>query len=90
MTGTTRCKFRCNRVTEQLMSVSEYDKDGKYIGNKETTVYGAEMYPVTGTTEENKKFFASTPTGEFKVSCVTRRFEPGKEYFIDITEATQE
>ena len=48
--------------------------------------HSAELWPVAGTSEENKKFFASTPSGKLELNLVTQRFVPGKEYYIDIEE----
>ena len=43
---------------------------------------------VTGKSEENQKFFASTPSGNVEFSAVhADLFEPGKEYYFDISEA---
>ena len=68
----TRCKFKCDSVTDfgQTKSV------------KMTVVtYGPEA--------ENKEFFKWTPSGSFEIGCVNPavKFVPGKEYYLDITEA---
>ncbi len=51
--------------------------------------YEAEFIPVTGdSSEENKSFFASTPSGSIKLSTIREdHFVPGKSYYIDFTEA---
>jgi hypothetical protein len=63
--------------------------------NEETKTYEqapldtANLYVVTSGSEENKKFFASTPSGELKVGLHnTNAFEVGKEYYVEITPAT--
>lgn len=69
----TRCKFRCNSVTDH--------------GTAKDVV----MTPVTGESEENKKFWQYTPSGQFVMSWVNPNvsFTPGKEYYLDITPAEQ-
>lgn len=52
-----------------------------------------ELSPVTGGSEENQKFFASTPSGNitFTVSGdVGEMFEPGQAYYVDFTPAPAE
>ena len=71
-----RCKFECT-------SVKKY----KGWGGVEF-MYQYDMQPVTGTNEENKKFFASTPSGKLEVGAVRDDlFQPGKQYYLDITPA---
>ncbi len=79
-----RCKFKCVSITRSLSA----KKDPK------TGVYGpapldtANFQVVIGDSEENKKFFASTPSGELKVGMHEPGvFEVGMEYYIDITPA---
>ena len=69
-----RCKMRCTST-----------------GHEENGVHSARMYPVTGGSEENESFFKWTPGGNLELSVLKEQhFEPGKEYYIDITEATTE
>ena len=50
----------------------------------------AEFVPVTGDSTENKSFFASTPSGNIKLSTIREdHFEPGKSYYVDFTEAAE-
>lgn len=72
-----RCKFVC----------SETGKRAGWGPNK--FLHHAVLMPVTSGSEENKKFFAATPCGKLEVSSVIQdAFEVGKEYFIDILEAS--
>lgn len=49
------------------------------------------MVPVTCGSEENKKFFQYTPGGSLDLQVLNHeaaeQLVPGKEYYIDITEA---
>jgi hypothetical protein len=80
-TMATRCKFLCT-------SVKKFSASGWHTEPKADFMYEAEFQAVTGGSDENKKFFASTPTGSLKVSTVRDdMFQPGKEYFLDISAA---
>lgn len=50
-----------------------------------------QMTPVVGGSPENDKFFKFTPYGKLEIGTINPnlegRFEPGKLYFVDITEA---
>ena len=50
--------------------------------------------PVVGGSEENKRFFAYTPSGEFKLNTVNpevwKNFELNHEYYLDFTPAEGE
>ena len=78
-------KFSCN-------SVRKY-KDTRWDGGqpKSGFLYEYEFYPVTGggtASDENKSFFASTPSGNLKMSAVgDNLFEPGKEYYLEFIPA---
>ena len=69
----TICKFKCESVTlnEAWASIS--------------------LVPVTNSNAENKKFFQYTPGGKIDLQIVSletaKQFEPGKEYFINISQA---
>lgn len=67
-----RCKFQCGL------------KDPGEKG-------GVTLYPVYSGSEENKKFFDCTPSGQIQLGILNpeafKQFEPGKEYYIDISEA---
>lgn len=72
-----RCKFRCDKVTK----TKHWSPDKGYL-------YGVEMSPVSGGSEENKSFWEATPGGKVEFYSINEpKFEPGKEYYIDISEA---
>lgn len=73
----TRCKFFCS-------SKREYP----YYDRNKPNVFEYEFSAVTSGSEENKQFFASTPSGTLKVSTVTdNSFVVGKEYYLDLFSA---
>ena len=67
----TRCKFKCESK------------------NQNESGFQVIMKPVTCGSKENEDFFKFTPYGIFDFGTVNEKsaeqFEPGKEYFIDIT-----
>lgn len=70
---TTRAKFVCNSVTKRKF----WQKEPEFI-------YDAEFSAVGGNSEENKIFFAASPSGSIKLSQFNSdMFVPGKEYYID-------
>ncbi len=82
---TVRAKFQCT-------SVRKYQA---HIENPETHQwepgfgYEYEFMAVTSGSEENKQFFASTPTGSLKMSAVRADlFVPGQNYYLDFTPAS--
>lgn len=75
----TRAKFHCNSVTKRK----------GWSGTPEF-LYEAEFSVVTSGSEENKNFFASTPSGNIKIGTVREnQFEVGKDYFIDFSPAEE-
>lgn len=72
---TTRCKFICIEKLESLVT-------------KEATI---RLEPVCDGNEENKTFFAATPSGQINLHVVNPAaaevFEEGKAYYIDFTQA---
>jgi hypothetical protein len=78
---TTRCKVLC-------ITVLKRHAGGWYVSQGVEFLYEAEFIAVTGASEENKKFFASTPTLNLKVSAINGDlFQPGKEYYLDFLPA---
>jgi hypothetical protein len=75
-----RAKFKVTSITR---------REG-WSGVKE--MQDINMSVVTSGSDENKKFFASTPNGEIRVGCANpeavAQFELGKEYYVDFTPAT--
>lgn len=77
-----RAKFKC-------LSNKEYYSttwvDGKALPG---FLYEYEFSVVHGDSEENKLFFASTPSGMIKVSSVRNdQYKTGKEYYVTFEEA---
>ncbi len=73
---TVRCKFYCSEKTE------------RYDGYTKAPVYDYKFYAVTNGSEENKQFWKYTPGGNLVVSSIkTGLFEPGKEYYLDLSAA---
>lgn len=82
----TRVKFAVNSITRYLGG--SY-KDGKWVMAEVHTI---KLSPVTTGSEENKAFFASTPSGSIEIGIVNpeavKGFELNKEYYIDFTPAS--
>lgn len=74
-----RAKFVCTSVTKY-----------KYgWGSQESPFhYNYAFMAVTSGSDENESFFASTPSGEVKLSALKGDlFEVGKEYYLDFSPA---
>jgi len=72
----TRAKFRCHEVAKRTG------------WNGIEFLYAAKFTVVSGDNEENKKFFASTPSGTIDISTVREdHFKVGKNYYVDFSEA---
>ena len=75
-----RAKFLVESVTKRKAGYSGIDY-----------TYEAELRVVYGNSEENKQFFAATPSGVIKLSTVRNNmFEVGEEYYVDFTKAIKE
>jgi hypothetical protein len=71
-----RCKFSCQSKTETKSGGS--------------TLYSYFFTAVYSDSEENKKFWTMTPSGQLTVSCVRNgSFKVGQEYYLDISEANE-
>lgn len=80
-----RAKFLCTSMTKQVGGV--YDENGKYNSG---ILYDYKFQVVSNNSEENKKFFASTPSGSISLMSVRDDlFEVTKEYYLDFTLAKQ-
>ena len=72
MSPISRAKFACLAVTKR-----------KYYGG---FLFEYEFMAVTDGSEENKSFFASTPSGSLKLGAVRNDvFIPGESYYLDFT-----
>lgn len=72
-----RAKFYCNSVTKSL----------HWDGTKRN-LFTAKFNPVMSGSNENKQFFAATPSGSLELGqFLPDAFEPGKEYYVDFTPA---
>lgn len=78
----TRCKAICSNVSAYLGTV--WDEHGQNPTYGKLHKY--EFYAVTSGSDENKRFYASTPSLNMTVSCVRDdAFELGKEYYLDFS-----
>lgn len=78
-----RVKFYCTSVTKMIGG--KYNEEGKYESG---VVYDYKFNVVSSGSDENRNFFASTPTGTMQFSSVRDDlFEIGKEYYSDLTPA---
>lgn len=72
----TRAKFTCSEISKRI----------GWNGNE--FHYAAKFNVVTSGSDENKEFFASTPSGTIEISTVKEdHFEVGKNYYVDFIEA---
>jgi len=86
-----RAKFRC------IESASRYSHTVVEDGvERDVFTYRVRLLPVMGKSktsgyacEENKQFFALTPSGQLEMDMVSeetaRNFVPGQAYYIDFT-----
>lgn len=80
---TTRCKFQCNSVEKSR----HWNQPA--AGEPVRFLYQAKFHAVVDSGPENKAFFEATPSGNIQIGTYKQDvFEPGKYYFIDITETT--
>jgi hypothetical protein len=87
----TRAKFYVSNVQPAKASVyTGLDENGKGV-YEEREVANVHLNVVGGNTDENKQFFASTPSGQITLSIVNKaaadQLVLGKEYYVDFTEA---
>lgn len=80
-----RAKFNCHSVKKTYTTKWE---DGKPVMG---FLYDYEFYVVTNdNNDENKVFFASTPSGKINVQAVRDDlFEPGRNYYTDFSPAEE-
>jgi hypothetical protein len=81
---TVRAKFHVQSKT--LSSTGSKDAAGQPIN--QTSV---KLTPVYGGSDENRKFFASSPSGSIELGIINQaaadQFEVGKSYYVDFTPA---
>lgn len=84
MPKTVRAKFTCNAVRKSQGSAWNQETQKSEI----MMLYEYEFWAVSSGSEENKSFFASTPSGSIKLGATRNDlFEVGKAYYLDFTEA---
>lgn len=82
---TVRAKFQC--AAKQQAETTIWDDEHKNVTGT-GIAYRYDFYAVTSGSDENNKFFASTPGGNLSLYAVRDDlFVPGKEYYLDFTEA---
>lgn len=81
-----RATFSVQSITRTQGSVY---RDGKSVLQEVQTI---KLYAVSSGSDENKAFFASTPTGTIELGTVNidvaKQFELNKEYYVDFTPAS--
>lgn len=77
-----RAKFNCYSVKKTY--TTKWEGGNPVLG----FLYDYEFSVVTSdNNDENKKFFASTPSGKINIQAVRDDlFEPGKSYYVDFSE----
>lgn len=81
----TRAKFQCTSVKKYKSA--RWDETGQKM-IADGFLYAYEFQVVSSGSEENKKFYASTPTGSMAMSAVRDDlFVPGEYYYLDFSPA---
>ena len=81
MSQTIRAKFYCTSVTKSLGG--RYNSEGKYESG---VLYSFKFQAVSSGSDENKSFYASSPSGSIELQSVRDDlFEIMKEYYLDFT-----
>lgn len=79
---------KIGRIIIEKDDQSYHAKEGN---TEKMDVVSVSLQAVTGTSEENKEFFASTPNGSIELRILrpeaAAQFERGKEYYVDFTQA---
>lgn len=84
--------MQCQSITQRWGNKAVYDDPNnpkKVTGTTRVPYWDATMTAVysDGENAENKAFWEATPSGEFKVATVKHMpWEPGKFYYLDVTE----
>lgn len=96
MPSTVRAKFRCLEVTRRYSHTETPSVHNGNAPEHDVFTYRVKLVPVYGhgkngkpASEENKAFYASTPSGQIELETVSESasaaFEPGVAYLIDFT-----
>lgn len=76
---TVRAKFKCT-------SIDRRQGWGEFKEIQQIT-----LQPVTQNSEENKAFYAASPSGQIVLGCANaeaaKQFDLGKEFYVDFTPA---
>lgn len=79
---TARAKFRVTRHSTTLGWNNETSKNDRVVGT-------IELHPVTGGSDENKRFYEATPGGRIELSTVNKavldELQLGAEVYVDFT-----
>jgi hypothetical protein len=91
----TRAKFKCDTITRRESgSWRKVQGENQWVKHEEHTIEMSPVYHNDDPDHENTKFWEASPSGNFTLGCVNpeavKMFEPGKEYYIDITPAPAE
>lgn len=85
---TIRAKFYCVSRTETL----SYNYNYETKENATERTFSVRFQPVSGGSEENKRFYAATPGGVIEMhglkEAVGLQFELSKEYYLDFNLAS--
>lgn len=80
-----RAKFKVTEITRHMGSKKEGDA---WVPAEMQTI---KAVPVSGGSEENKRFWDASPSGELRLGVINQAawsaFELGREYYLDFTEA---
>ena len=89
MAVAVRCKFKLYSRTSTIQAHGSYDKETNSYPTKEVQSFLFQV--VTDGSEEDKAFFASTPSGRLEIGVVNpeavKELELNKTYFVTITPA---
>lgn len=86
-----RAKFQVQRIESSVWSKHhEADAVGP-AGYRNVEMRTVVLGPVMGGSDENKRFWDASPSGEIRLGTINpdawKQFELGKEYYIDFTPA---
>ncbi len=73
-------RVRCKMKVQEVVRTERWDKPGAEMATIRANV-------VTGGSDENKRFFASTPGGRMEINAIddaTLPFKPGQEVYVEI------